>query len=62
MKKRQHKTNIMSTQSVTNDTQSAHRLNFSTASYVYRLNKRRKDWFMYGATFNTRYIRMNCEE
>jgi hypothetical protein len=62
MKKRQHKTDIIASQSVTNDTYSAYRLKYRPLHYVYRLKRRERDWDRYYATLDTRYIRMNCEE
>jgi hypothetical protein len=62
MKKRQHKTDIIASQSVTNDTYSAYRLKYRPLHYAYRLKKREVDWDRYYATLDTRYIRMNCEE
>lgn len=62
MKKRQHKTDIIASQSVTDDTYSAYRLKYRPMHYAYRLKRREKDLDVYNATLGTRYIRMNCEE
>jgi len=62
MKKSQHKTDIIASQSVTDDTYSAYRLKYRPLHYTYRLKMREVDWDRYYATLDTRYIRMNCEE
>lgn len=62
MKKRQHKTDIIASHSVIDDTYSAYRLKYRPLHYAYRLKRREKDIDVYNATLGTRYIRMNCEE
>jgi hypothetical protein len=62
MKKSQHKTDIIASQSVIDNTYSAYRLKYRHMHYAYRLKMREKDFYMYSATLGTRYIRMNCEE
>lgn len=62
MKKRQHKTDIIASQSVIDDTLSAYRLKYRPMHYAYRLKRRDKNIDVYNSTLGTRYIRMNCEE